>query len=197
MNTSLFSFVQQYFLSNSQHLVNNKSDDFQEQSNLLEMFRIRVFSGLTDYVWHRKHSYNDSSSRYFSAENLCYNYSNKRASAHATDYYVLQPFICIPVIPCPTPQVTTMQPKSKSFVLRNRAAVSLFLNFWGLQWLLSDPKVGRKLLLGQKNSIMGLTISQEGGQQKKKLKIWWFEHDIQGVPKFVLASINHFLHLIT
>ena len=33
--------------------------------------------------------------------------------------------------------------------------------------------------------------------KRKKLKICRFEHDIQGVPKLVLASINHFLHLIS
>ena len=33
--------------------------------------------------------------------------------------------------------------------------------------------------------------------KRKKLNIWWFEHDIQGVPKLVLASINHFLNPIT
>ena len=31
--------------------------------------------------------------------------------------------------------------------------------------------------------------------KRKKLKIWWFEHNIQIVPKLVLAAINHFLHL--
>ena len=33
-----------------------------------------------------------------------------------------------------------------------RAAVSLFLEFWGPQWLLCDPKVGSKWLLGKNPS---------------------------------------------
>ena len=36
--------------------------------------------------------------------------------------------------------------------IRNMAAMSWFLHFWGPKWLLCDPKIGRKLLLGKKHS---------------------------------------------
>ena len=91
-----------------------------------------------------------------------------------------------------------------SFVLRNRTAVSLFLDFWGLQWSLSDPKIGRKLLVGQKHNIISFIIVQERDclkEEFKDLSIW---AQFTGCPKndfFFLFSIlssrgfttNHFL----
>ena len=84
-----------------------------------------------------------------------------------------------------------------SFVFRNRAAVSLFLDLWATQRLPSDHKIGSNWHLGQSYFLMRFKMSLEGGKQKKILKVWGFENDIQGVPKWVFASIHHSLHQIT
>ena len=56
-----------------------------------------------------------------------------------------------------------------------QAIVSLIWNFWGPRGLLSDPKTGRKLLLGQKHTEISFTLSQEEDYKKEKLQdlvIW-------------------------
>ena len=42
-----------------------------------------------------------------------------------------------------------------SLIFRNRAAVSLFWDFWAPLRLLSDHKIGRKLPFGKKHHLMG------------------------------------------
>ena len=48
-----------------------------------------------------------------------------------------------------------------SLILRNRAAVSLFWDFWAPYRLLSDHKIGRKLPFGKKHHLMGFRNIQE------------------------------------
>ena len=40
-------------------------------------------------------------------------------------------------------------------------------------------------------------MCQEGSQKTNKIKIWQFKLDILGFPKWIFASIIHFLHIIT
>ena len=48
-----------------------------------------------------------------------------------------------------------------SFILRNKADVSLFWEIWGHQRLPSDHKIRRKLPFGKKHHLMSFTIIQE------------------------------------
>ncbi len=57
-----------------------------------------------------------------------------------------------------------------SFVLRNKADVSLFCEIWGPQRLPSDHKIGRKLPLGQKHHKLGFTIIQEDDCPKEEFQ---------------------------
>ena len=47
------------------------------------------------------------------------------------------------------------------------AAVSI-IELWGLKGLECAPKTGRKLLLGNKSTVMVIVMSQAGGLQKEK-----------------------------
>ena len=50
------------------------------------------------------------------------------------------------------------------------AVVSLSFNFWALQRLLWDPKIGRKFPLGQKHTYVGVTMSKDGKQKKEQIQ---------------------------
>ena len=54
------------------------------------------------------------------------------------------------------------------FGLRNEAIVSLIWDFWCPKGLLCDPKTGRKLLLGQKYSLISFKTSQATDCQKEE-----------------------------
>ncbi len=53
-----------------------------------------------------------------------------------------------------------------SFVLRNKADVSLFWEIWGHQRLPSDHKIGRKLPFRKKHHLMSFAIIQEEFQDE-------------------------------
>ena len=82
--------------------------------------------------------------------------------------------------------------------LRNRAAVSLFLDLWATQRHPSDHKIGSKWHLGQKYFLVRLKISLKGGKEKEDtedLRIWvWYS----GCPEMdscfnpPLLTPNHF-----
>ena len=57
-----------------------------------------------------------------------------------------------------------------SFVLRNKADVSLFWEIWGHQRLPSDHKIGRKLPFGKKHHLMSFAIIQEDDGPKEEFQ---------------------------
>ena len=59
--------------------------------------------------------------------------------------------------------------------IRNWRFTGLFWDFWGSLRLLCDPKIGRKLLLGQKYSLVSFETSKEAVCQKEEFHdlVFW------------------------
>ena len=85
------------------------------------------------------------------------------------------------------------------------AVVSLSFNFWALQMLLWNHKIGRKFPLGQKQPVLGITIGQETSFLREDFEdfaIWawhtgclemislsWIEFWIKSVSPSIIFSI--------
>ena len=82
-----------------------------------------------------------------------------------------------------------------SFVLRDKANVSLFWEIWGPRRLPSDHKIGRKFPFGQKHHQMGSTIIQEDDCPKEEFQDDLIKHILQNIPEMISSFFFMFLEV--
>ena len=106
--------------------------------------------------------------------------SNMRGSSYQTVWKTKENLTHLTVVHTPLLAARPLPPTQctgciLTIYIRNWHFTGLFWDFWGSLRLLCDPKIGRKLLLGQKYSLVSFDTSKEAVCQKEEIHdlVFW------------------------